>query len=176
MIKRNTTYWPLVTGIYFFQTVYSCLWFSQVAEFGKVTILRDFPGYVVVFSLAFFSSFLFQVHFGYCQQMIRVTLILVCGVCLMCVKIFGIVAILVFVKVLVQAKVSGMMTRFVVEKLTLVLAVQIGEWLNICKKNYNFDLNNTIPDFSPLIHLLMLHIFHKFQLSLPGTIYCSPLN
>ena len=69
-----------------------------------------------------------------------------------------------------------MMTRFVVEKLTLVLAVQIGEWLNICKKNCNFDLNNTIPDFSPLIHLLMLHIFHKFQLSLPGTIYCSPLT
>ena len=48
----------------------------------------------------------------------------------MWVKVFGIV-ILVFVKVLAKAKVSGMMTRFVVEKLSLVLAVRTGEWLNI---------------------------------------------
>ena len=69
-----------------------------------------------------------------------------------------------------------MMTRFAVEKLTLVMAVQIGEWLNISKKICDFSVNNTLPDLSPLIHLLMLHIFYKFQLSLPGTIYCSPLT
>ena len=133
MIKRTTSYWPLVMEIYFFQTISSCLWFSLVADFGKMLVLRDFPGYVVVFSLIFFLS--------YCQQVIRVILILVWGVCqilefffgflcLMWVKIFGIV-ILVFVKVLVQVKVSGMMTRFVVEKLTLVLAVRTAEWLNV---------------------------------------------
>ena len=54
MIKRNTTYWPLVVEINFFQTVYSCLWFSQAAELGKMSIIRDFTGYVVVFSCYFF--------------------------------------------------------------------------------------------------------------------------
>ena len=54
MIKRTTSYWPLVMEIYFFQTISSCLWFSLVADFGKMSVLRDFPGYVVVFSLIFF--------------------------------------------------------------------------------------------------------------------------
>ena len=141
MIKRNNIYWPLVMEIYFFRAVYSCLWFSLIAKLGKMSILRDFPGYVVAFSLVFFLSFLFQVYFGYCQQVIRVILTLVCGVCqilvfffgflcLMWVKVFGIV-ILVFLKLLAQAKFSGMMTMFVVERLTLVLAVRTGEWLNI---------------------------------------------
>ena len=54
MIERNTTYWPLLVEINFFQTVYSYLWFSQAAELGKMSIIRDFTGYVVVFSCYFF--------------------------------------------------------------------------------------------------------------------------
>ena len=66
LIKRNTTCWPLVMKIYFFQMAYSYyLWFSQVVEVhGKMSILRDFPGYVLYLLWYFYCSSYFRCTLG----------------------------------------------------------------------------------------------------------------